>query len=117
MKDHSNIMGYGGSTGNGCNAVIGVGHLTPILFGGHMHNPNTSPRTRGLIKAAAHTAREVNQSHSGQRITPQEAQIMLSILTKHDAGTLAPEIPFAERERVSRMFDKLRFHLGIMTES
>jgi hypothetical protein len=81
-----------------------------------MSTPST-PRTRGLIKAAAHAAREVNQSHNGQRITPQEAQVMLSILTKHDAGTLAPEIPFKDREPVSRMFDKLRFHLGTMTES
>gem|GEM_PF-3967640 len=42
---------------------------------------------------------------------------MLRILRKHDASTIAPEIPFVEREGVSRMFDKLRFHLGIMTES
>jgi hypothetical protein len=41
---------------------------------------------------------------------------MLSILTKHDAGTLAPEIPFAEREGVSRMFDKLRFNLGTIVD-
>jgi hypothetical protein len=80
-----------------------------------MSTPST-PRTRGLIKAAAHAPREVNQSHNRQRITPQEAQIMLSILTKHDAGTLAPEIPFAEREGVSRMFDKLRFNLGTIVD-
>jgi hypothetical protein len=69
-----------------------------------------------LIKATASTAREVNQSHGGQLITPQEAQVMLSILTKHDAGSLAPEIPFKEREQVSRMFDKLRFNLQEMAD-
>lgn len=91
-------MGYGGSTGNGCNAVIGVGHLTPILFGGYMHNPNTTPRTRGMN----------HKTIDRFRITPAEAQAMLEILTRHDAGTLAPEIPFVEREGISRMFDKLR---------
>jgi hypothetical protein len=53
----------------------------------------------------------------GFRITPDEATIMLSILTKHDAGTLAPEIPFKDRAPVSRMFDKLRFHLREVSES
>lgn len=80
-----------------------------------MSTPST-PRTRGTIKAAASTARKVNQSHSGQRITPQEARIMLSILTRHDAGTLAPEIPFVKREGISRMFDKLRFNLGAIVD-
>jgi hypothetical protein len=86
-------------------------HLTPILIGGHMHNPTT------MIKAAASTAAEINQtSIDGFRITPDEAQTMLSILTRHDAGTLAPEIPFKDREPVSRMFDKLRFNLREMAE-
>lgn len=49
-------------------------------------------------------------------ITPAEAQVMLSILTKHDAGTLAPEIPFQDREPVSCMFDKLRFLLGTIVD-
>jgi hypothetical protein len=76
-----------------------------------MHTPTTRPRTRGMIKAAAFTAAEINQ-----QITPDEAQVMLSILTRHDAGTLAPEIPFKNREPVSRMFDKLRFHLGTIVD-
>jgi hypothetical protein len=80
-----------------------------------MHTPSTS-RTRGLMKAAAHATREVNQSHSGQRITPQEAFVMLKVLQKHDGSTLAPEIPFAEREGISRMFDKLRFKLGTIAD-
>jgi hypothetical protein len=75
-----------------------------------MHTP-TAPRTRGMIKAAAFTAAQINQ-----QITPDEAQVMLSILTRHDAGTLAPEIPFKDRGPVSRMFDKLRFNLGSIAD-
>jgi hypothetical protein len=79
------------------------------------HTP--APRHRGLIKSAAFTAAEINDtSIDGFRITPDEARTMLSILTRHDAGSLAPEIPFKDREPVSRMFDKLRFNLREMAE-
>jgi hypothetical protein len=82
-----------------------------------MHTP-TAPRHRGILKSAAFTAAEINyNTMGGFRITPDEATIMLSILTKHDAGTLAPEIPFKDRAPVSRMFDKLRFHLREVSES
>jgi hypothetical protein len=82
-----------------------------------MHNLSTVPRTRGLIKAAAFTAAEINQNTPPMfRITPDEARTMLSILRGHDAGSLAPEIPFKNREPVSRMFDKLRFNLREMAE-
>jgi hypothetical protein len=82
-----------------------------------MHNPITPPRTRGLIKSAAFTAAQINdKAIDGFRITPDEARAMLSILTRHDAGSLAPEIPFKDREPVSRMFDKLRFNLREMAE-
>lgn len=71
------------------------------------------PRTRGMIKTAAFTAAEINQtSIDGFRITPAEAQAMLDILTKHDGSTLTPELDHQGRARVSRMFDKLRFNLG-----
>jgi hypothetical protein len=107
MKDHSNIMGYGGSTGNGCKRLYqALGHLTPILFGGNMHNPTTAPRTRGMNHNAIDRF----------RITPADTQTILGILTRHDAGTLAPEIPFQGREQVSRMFDKLRFNLREMAD-
>ena len=53
---------------------------------------------------------------SSNQINQEEAAIMLSILRKHDAGTLAPEIPFQDREPVSCMFDKLRFHLGTIVD-
>ncbi|MCF8076386.1 MAG: hypothetical protein K9K87_09515 [Desulfotignum sp.] len=71
-----------------------------------MHNPTTAPRTRDMN----------HNTIDGFRITPAEAQTMLSILTRHDAGTLAPEIPFQGREPVSRMFDKLRFNLREMAD-
>jgi hypothetical protein len=75
-----------------------------------MSTPST-PRTRGLIKAAAHAARAVNQSHSGQRITPQEAQALLSVLRKHDGSTLTPDLDYQARANVSNLFDKLRLDL------
>lgn len=79
------------------------------------HTP--APRHRGMIKSAAFTAAQINDTTvEGFRITPSEAQTMLSILTRHDAGSLAPEIPFKNREPVSRMFDKLRFNLREMAE-
>lgn len=71
-----------------------------------MHNPTTAPRTRDMN----------HNTIDRFRITPAEAQTMLSILTRHDAGSLAPEIPFQDREPVSRMFDKLRFHLGTIVD-
>jgi hypothetical protein len=78
-----------------------------------MHNPTTAPRHRGLIKAAASTAAEINQHGP---ITPAEAQTMLDILTKHDGSTLTPELDFQGRAVVSRLFDKLRFNLREMAE-
>ncbi|MCF8112476.1 MAG: hypothetical protein K9K21_01345 [Desulfotignum sp.] len=73
----------------------------------------TPPRTRGMIKAAAFTAAEINQTTTeGFRITQAEAQAMLNILTKHDGSTLTPERDHRGRAVVSRMFDKLRFALG-----
>lgn len=71
------------------------------------------PRTRGMIKTAAFTAAEINQTTiQGYWITPAEAQAMLEILTKHDGSTLTPERDHQARAVVSRMFDKLRFNLG-----
>ncbi len=75
------------------------------------------PRHRGIIKSAAFTAAEINQtSIDGFRITPAEAQAMLDILTKHDGSTLTPERDHRGRAVVSRTFDKLRFNLREMTE-
>jgi hypothetical protein len=89
----------------------------PNLIGGTMsHTP--APRHRGLIKSAAFTAAEINyNTMGGFKITPDEATIMLSILTKHDGSTLTPERDFQGRKEVSRMFDKLRFHLREVSES
>lgn len=83
-----------------------------------MHNLSTTPRTRGImIKAAASTAAEINHNTiDGLRITPDEAQTMLSILTKHDGSTLTPERDFHGRAVVSILFDKLRFNLREMAE-
>ncbi len=78
-----------------------------------MHNPITAPRTRGLIKAAAFQAAEINQHGP---ITPAEANIMLDILCKHDGSTLTPERDHQGRAKVSRLFDKLRFNLRAMAE-
>jgi hypothetical protein len=81
-----------------------------------MHNPTTTPRHRGMIKSAAFTAAEINQtSIAGFRITRDEAGIMLSILRKHDGSTLAPDLDFQGRAEVSALFDKLRFNLGAMS--
>jgi hypothetical protein len=78
------------------------------------HTP--TPRTRGMIKAAAFTAAEINHtSIDGFRITPDEAGIMLSILRKHDGSTLTPDLDFQGRAEVSALFDKLRFNLGAMS--
>jgi hypothetical protein len=82
-----------------------------------MHNLSTAPRHRGMIKAAAFTAAEINHNTiDGFRITPAEAQTMLDILTKHDGTTLTPELDFQGRARVSRLFDKLRFNLGTIID-
>jgi hypothetical protein len=81
-----------------------------------MHTPTTAPRHRGIIKSAAFTAAQINDNTiDGFRITPDEAQAMLDILTRHDGSTLTPERDHQGRARVSRMFDKLRFNLGEMT--
>jgi hypothetical protein len=80
-----------------------------------MHTPTPAPRHRGMIKTAAFTAAEINQTTTeGFRITQAEAQAMLDILTRHDGSTLTPERDHQGRARVSRMFDKLRFNLGAM---
>lgn len=50
------------------------------------------------------------------RITPDEASIMLSILTKHDGSTLTPDLDYKGRAEVSALFDKLRFNLGTMAD-
>ena len=82
-----------------------------------MHNSITAPRTRGIIKSAGFTAAQINHSNiDGFRITPDEAQAMLDILTKHDGSTLTPELDRRGRAEVSRMFDKLRFNLREMAE-
>jgi hypothetical protein len=78
------------------------------------HTP--APRHRGLIKSAAFTAAQINDNTiEGFRITPDEAQTMLSILRKHDGSTLTPERDHQGRAEVSALFDKLRFNLGAMT--
>jgi hypothetical protein len=82
-----------------------------------MHTPNTAPRTRGLIKAAAFTAAQINHtSIGGFKITPAEAKTMLDILTRHDGSTLTPERDHQGRAEISALFDKLRFNLGAMAD-